>query len=175
MVNECETAFNGIIDDARTGYNPNTAGERLAELQAMAAECDPAIGPWAFSQEGLFSVLEGTVAAGGDCTPTDVVDNPDYAALLSCADDTTCRLSISLAGLKGKCGAPSGVGGSCWTELECAADLYCDGTDITGGDCVARQPNSSACGNDTQCQSLTCTNDVCADPTVNGSYCLNPA
>ncbi|MEE8409665.1 MAG: hypothetical protein V3T05_08670 [Myxococcota bacterium] len=175
----CKNDREPIAVDSRTGYNATTAGTKLGELYALAAVCDPSAGTWAFSDDGFFAVLDGTIASGGDCTPTEILPNLDAAALLACDSGNVCAMTV-VVGLplvvSGVCAAPSASGGACFTDLECDTDLWCDPPNkflSGGGTCADREVNGTSCADGAECLTLTCTGSTCADATINDAYCLN--
>jgi hypothetical protein len=156
--------------DARTGYSATGAAAKLNELQAKLVSCDQAIGEWLVAADGLVAVFEGTVDAGGDCTPA---GDTDAAALLSCKPGSVCRVSPVLLSAKGTCGAEKSSGEGCVSELECAQGLRCDPPkDIISGQCKARLPDGQGCVDNSDCESLLCAGGSCTPRSQDAVYCL---
>ena len=153
--------------DARTGYSPTRAAEKLNELSAKLASCDQAIGEWLVASDGLVAAFEGTVDAGGDCTPSGA---NDAAALLSCKGGSVCR--VTPFPLVGTCGAEKSSGEGCVSELECSEGLRCDPPKALNGQCSARLPDGQRCSDNSDCESLLCAGGTCAGRTQDAVYCL---
>jgi len=162
----CQSFFGAIVGDARTGYNPAQAGVFLARGKAYASSCDPAVRAWAGTDSGFASIFDGTVALGGDCTPSSLLDPVELiVAAVECADPNACAVRATPA-LTGTCQARVGAGAVCATNIECTDGLRCN-----GGSCGAKVADGSPCTGDGDCQSNKCTVGVCEVNTVNSVYC----
>jgi hypothetical protein len=170
---DCETSLTPIFTDSRTGYSSARARERIDDLLAMTAACDPAAAAWTVTRAGLLGVMEGTVALDGNCSPA---YSGDLAPGMVCLAPQSCLLEQVVMTFEGTCGAARGLGGDCFTDLECQDGLYCEPPNNWfggGGSCTARLANGGSCGdNDTACLSWSCEAGLCAVATANSTYCL---
>ena len=122
--------------------------------------------------------MKGSVAPEGDCAPasTDslVPSTADSAiALASYAQIEThaCRPGL----LSWLCEPRSGVGGDCFTDINCQDGLYCDNPDLSLGshECLERKSGGESCQNPNECVSMACKGGICADGgDVQATYCL---
>jgi hypothetical protein len=171
-------AKDGHVDDitlnTKAGFNAERAADALAQFEEMASKCDTTVADFGADPDGLMSMVQGTVAAGGKCSPP--VTGGDAAAagaLASCQNAATTACLPSSA-LTWTC-APRGVAGAkCFTDLNCQNGFYCPNPDlqINMTNCLARKELGGSCAQDNECVSLTCIAGTCAAPTTQSAYCL---
>ncbi len=166
---QCRTAAAELLDDPRTGYDPDVAGATLSRARAYVDACDPAFLSWYGSRDGLYAPLLGTVEAGGVCSASVM---PTIAAFFACVDDDlTCRFSAT----NWTCSARVPMGEACTTIFDCEEGLFCEGLDRLGV-CRPRRADGRPCdeldenGAD-ECQSGVCFEGVCLTPTAQELYC----
>lgn len=165
---DCLADLQAPASDGRTGYDPAIARAELDELAARLATCDSSIGPWFVSHQGLLRIYQGTVASGGDCSPSSASDT---VPVLSCVAPAVCRLRPLPLG--GTCGAARTQGDSCVTEIECADGLRCNPPESLNGQCAPRLATGMGCTIDGDCTSLICEGNQCVDATVDRVYCFD--
>jgi hypothetical protein len=168
-----ELMLDRIGTNAATGFDAAAAEASYTELERRASECDPTVAAWGGSPEGLRTIFKGTIAAKGECTPTTLTPEAPAAALVSCADAEkyACVYTDPLG--VWTCEERSAMGGTCITDNNCIADLYCV-TNTVGipGTCQPRKASGESCALPTECLSLFCKKNVCVDADQQAAYCL---
>jgi hypothetical protein len=166
----CRTNLQVFLDDPRTGYDPQVAGEVVARGVALAADCDPDIADWAVND--VLTVLRGTAVQGTTCRPRDADDLP---ALFQCRveDNLVCRPEDSPL-LNWVCQGKSAEGGPCVASMHCQDGLYCDGGGglFIAGTCQRRLGIGSTCTLNDQCATFVC--DETCQPKDTRIYCEDP-
>ncbi len=168
----CVQDVQGPATNSRTGYDPVVARAVLNDLAAKTGTCNPDIGQWFVSHQGLLKMYQGTVQVGGDCTPA---NSSDAVSVLSCQVPAVCQLSVSGFEAVGTCGTVRSPGDSCLSEIECQDGLRCDPPEDPSGECKSRRSNGSSCDVDGDCESLICEGSDCVPNTVNRVYCFKGA
>jgi hypothetical protein len=167
----CRTNLQVFLEDPRTGYDPQVAGEVVARGVALAAECDPDIADWAVND--VLTVLRGTAVRGTTCRPRDADDLP---ALFQCRveDNLVCRPEGSPLLSDWICQGKSAEGGPCVASLHCQDGLYCNsaGDLFIAGTCEQRLSTGASCTSNDQCATFVC--DVTCQPKDTRIYCSNP-
>jgi hypothetical protein len=185
-VSACETDVrgscqqDGLVDDIaadpKAAFDAAQALVVFTELERLASQCDPAIAAFGEAHDGLRSIFRGTVAAGGDCRPSNVLSmDMAAAALASCTDHRSQACVPSLSSWT--CTPHSVVGGHCFSDINCQLGLYCDNPDfsLSGADCAQRKPVGTSCMADNECQSLFCRGRSCVAADAQAAYCLAAA
>jgi hypothetical protein len=140
----------------------------------MANNCDPDVVFWGSSQDGLRGILKGTIAAGGDCTPANILQLEKIgAALFSCADSANYYCLPRAQGAW-TCETPAGLDTMCFSDVNCIQGLYCDNPQgfPGAGICKERKENGSTCSALNECTSLACRNGKCVVNDTQTAYCL---
>ncbi len=178
MLQGCTTQL--MIDDIAanpiTGFDAIFATAAFTHYEDITSKCDPGVAAWGESVDGLRGILRGTRNAGQSCTPaTTSLSNkvPAAAALASCNDLATQAClprNITLW----SCAPKNGVGGNCFSDVNCTAGLYCDNPKfkLTGTTCKTRKADGTACVNPNECASLFCKKSVCAPTSQQAAFCL---
>jgi hypothetical protein len=184
---ECKTSMKSFCTDSlyidRISQEPTIgfdvdAGEAAFDAYELkASQCDPNIVSWGTSMNGFRSMLKGTIAAGGDCTPSNVLDvEKDGAALFACKDAPTyaCLPPPSVVGVTWTCEKPRGAGESCFWEANCLDGLWCEDLDGVPGDgvCRDRKELNAGCTTSNECKSLACSGGKCIPADAQTAYCL---
>lgn len=153
VVEDCETRLLPVVGDPRVGYDPVRAatvfarGRRLTDPLACSLEF---VDWYASNEEGVLSLLQGTVLVGQDCSP---MHETDVAALYSCRS-SACQF---VGGGVFRCAPRACPGEQCVGELACAGGLYCTSTFIGSiGRCSPRLPPREPCTSDAECESYVC-------------------
>lgn len=161
---------------ASTGFDAARAKAAFTQFEALAAACDPSIAAYGIDPNGLRGIVQGTIAAGATCNPTNQSDTVQIAAALaSCAGPSTQACLPSDTG-DWTCTALSPPGGPCFTDVNCQSG-YCDNPTLalTGGACAPRKAAGAGCGLPNECLSFRCDNYACAAEGVQTAYCLAAA
>ncbi len=153
----CANFIGGYATDSRNNYDPQRAAEVIAEGAALAETCDEDIVKWFATRDGIARVLRGTIPEAQGCSAL----NGTY---LACVRPLACRGG---AAVLGTCRPLAEEGEPCDGDLECVEPLQCD-----VGACRARRANGSMCEGIYDCESLTCTEMICAPGT--DTYCIDP-
>jgi hypothetical protein len=166
----CMDFIEPLIDDPRTAYDPQRAGDLIAEANTIAEGCDPAIAEL-FTYD-LLDIFRGSSLDRTICINATQIANEQYAGLLSCSREAglTCRPNPAPLG-DWTCQDFSTTGGACMHYVHCQRGQYCAGPNIfTTGTCMLRRGIGSPCETADQCESLNCSTGMCRrlDQTV---YC----
>lgn len=175
----CATALSSLINDPRTGYDPEEAGYQLAYARDLVSRCDPAIAAWQSRFDGLVAPLRGTVPEGELCNPIIPESFPerrlDTPRFYSCVGELACRPTTSIE--EWRCLERGGRGTTCVGLGDCEEGLTCTVVSDTRAECGDRLPDGASCATDAQCQSYacaTCAAGACTctpDDTVEQVYC----
>jgi hypothetical protein len=164
--------IDAVAADPKVGLDQAGADAALAEFQQRTSTCDSGVAAWAVSQQGFPRSYDGTIAAGGDCTPPNGLGASQTqvaVALASCQDaaSTACLPTETTW----SCAPRAAAGGPCFTDLNCQAGLYCmSGSGTFDGTCAARKADGQACVQDSECTSILCRGDVCVSDQQS-AYC----
>jgi len=165
--------FDEIAMQPAAKFDAANAERVFTEIERRASQCDVGIAPYGESPEGLGSMFLGTVGAGGNCRPSNLLQKAaSGAALVSCTERTT---EACLPGtVNWKCTPFVDAGGACFSDANCLAGLYCNnpGLALTGGKCIVRKAVGASCGQPNECESLYCKGGSCVAADVNAAYCL---
>lgn len=166
--------LDAISLDPLSGFDAARAAEALAEVECLAAKCDPGVSAYTLSSAGLRGAFRGSRPAGADCSPA-VPPYSDWGsaaiALASCrAIETTACLPTEDFGLIGStswtCAPRGAVGAPCLTHLNCKDGLTCSngpGAWVGSlGTCAEGRPPGLLCDVNGQCASLFCVGGICA-------------
>jgi hypothetical protein len=151
----------------------------------MTEACDPSLTTYVISAAGLRGVLRGSVPLGGVCFA-----NSGFAGLnfVSCRDPelNTCTVESTVVPETPRCRPRVAAGGLCYSPDDCALSddpevaRYCPLDQTVGNVCQHRKDAGEPCQLPIECKSLTCVNvpyfgtaRVCADATVDNTYCLS--
>jgi len=156
---DCRGLLRGAaFTDGRVLVDETLLEQFLMQVEADNSACI-AVG---HSPIGVFN---GTLPAGGDCSPTLADPSPAFA----CRPELFCHLSDLSGGVgTGTCVARAGAGEPCQAhELgdQCEDGLYCarPSFDVADGTCAARKPAGALCMASQECQSpLVCDDGQCA-------------
>ena len=148
-------------------WDEEAAYRALMEGQAfLDDDCSLAVQDWYVDRDGFFAPIEGTRAAGADCTPPSSSETDLLASVLSCVDGQAC---IRGAG-RWSCIAPSGLGDACTFAFDCADS----GARCAGIPNVCQDPgvaDGALCGRNDACESLICSRARCQPVTADSIYC----
>jgi hypothetical protein len=158
---ECQPAFDGVaFRDGRVRYDAEAAGDILANVQAMTADC----GEIQIGDDALRTVFIGTLTNGADCSAV----GDDFSPTLACSPGLQCDFDFVTR--RGSCRTAAGAGASC--EMNpCQDGLDCDFETMT---CVAPLPDGSECTFGSDCASSFCDDaSMCAPDPDGGAddYC----
>lgn len=175
----CRDSYQQYIDDPRTGYDPQTAGEVVAEGMAYVETCDPDILEWYVERSGFQRALRGTVAPGDVCTPTNTMlnENFDIGALFSCeGSERACvcqggDVDCALGTPQWNCLTRAHDGGHCILYWDCEDGLRCDHSNISMPHCAARKPVGASCSDPSECESLACYMSQCQPRNRDNGFC----
>lgn len=175
-----EAYFDNIAENSLTGFDATRATTAFETFEELAAECNPGIAVWARSDDGLRSMLYGTVAPKGNCAPDATSDDPlaPAFALASCKDPTkyACQPRATNdddGNPDWTCDARSDVDGSCFTDANCQQDLYCNNQqNMVGAKCRPRKDEGRACNGVEECASFVCEDNKCVATSREKAYCL---
>lgn len=171
-----DTNLDAIAADPVAGFDATKAATAFTEFERLASICDANIAAYAASPTGLRGIVQGTVAAGGTCTPTAPSDPINIAASLASCLDPAAQACMTAASGAWTCKALAGDGGACFSDVNCTTGLYCDNPTYTfaGGTCKARKTAGTSCQLSNECASFSCTvaTHTCAAPGVQTAYCL---
>ena len=158
---------------AASGFDPDAALE-LNRFEQLASRCDPSISAFAEASEGLLSMMQGTVAAGGDCSPGVTVDAAGIAAAVVSCKNIAKTACLPQNAASWTCTVRGAVGASCFTDVNCEEGLYCPNpnSDIGTKMCSERKPKDSDCVMPNECESLYCQGGSCVAATAQSAYCL---
>ncbi len=131
------------IDAGRVTYDPNFAGSCLSQARALSCRSFAAGGGLAEIDDCL-SALQGRIANGSPCTTSQECSDG------SCSGDI-CVADTPLVA----------IGGTCSGAAVCVSSGFC-----RDGNCVADLADGAACDEANQCQSATCTSNVCVPSLV---------
>lgn len=175
-----QTQYNGchntVYLDAITtnpvaGYDITKAQAAFTQFETLASQCDPGVAAWAISMSGLRGIVAGTLGAGGNCTPPNLLDKANAAGYLAAClngDTTACNPNAAWT-----CAPRTGVGTACFTDVNCLDGLYCNKPSLlANGTCTARKSDGTTCAGGNECTSLMCKGGVCVAATRDAAYCL---
>lgn len=168
--------LDAISAQAPSAFDSSAAEAAFLELADRVSRCEVDVLRWLPSETGLRSIFKGTLRAGESCNPVGgVTGSPSgvAAALSSCvhADGLAC-LPQGLLGAW-TCAPKQATGQPCITEDNCADNGACNNFDQPAlGVCVERLPLGAVCAFGAECESLYCKSEVCAEPDMDGVYCL---
>jgi hypothetical protein len=140
-----------------------------------AKQCDASAPAWALSADGFRGAFTGTIAAGGDCEPMGGLeaDLADITVALASCTDPGNQACLPTESAGWSCAARSAAAGPCFTDLNCADGLYCEGALTTAGVCTAQKAMGEACSTPNECTSTLCAGGSCAAADdVQAAYCL---
>ncbi|MET0387651.1 MAG: hypothetical protein ABW321_16900 [Polyangiales bacterium] len=164
-----------IASNPVTGFDRNATRTFLDELERRSEACDPEVGAWFISPQGLRGILKGTIGPGASCKPpgADLSNRPVMAAALgSCQQsETHACLPGSLLG-NWTCEPKGGAGSNCATDDNCLAGLFCEDADPLGRCAQRRQVGAECTEGLTECSSLYCSNERCVPPDAEVAFCL---
>ncbi len=168
----CEQTVGVMIRDVRLGYLPARAGALIAAVQAAGASCGAL--PGAREVRAMFV---GTAAERANCSPPNNALASLAIAQASCANQTTCRLSLRADGVSaGVCERRMGDDSACSHPFDCPLEQNCalgaDWQPSQWGRCESPRTNGAPCREDVQCASNYCSpGNVCATRTP-AAFCL---
>lgn len=176
QLSDCDTMTmaDDVAADPVTAFDAAQAMVVFAELERLASICDPAFAAFGESFDGLRSMFRGTVAASGDCRPNSVLDKAMAgAALASCTDHRSQACMPSLTSWR--CQPHSAAGGECFSDVNCAAGLFCDNPNfsLSGAECMPRKAIGQSCSLANECESLFCEGGMCVVADAQVAYCLS--
>jgi hypothetical protein len=173
----CSLLAGSLAARPETGYDGVQANAVLAEIDAFAASCDPAVVPWTFARSGFYRLFQGSIELGQACS-LEGSELEQFAAALSClGDDNTCLVN----GARADCAARSSAEGPCATDFDCVDGHFCQRPDVGGrGICRIQQADDALCrpGANSSCASFFCNPTVgdvtgrCVTPPAEQLYCL---
>ena len=163
----CQSAVGPFVEDGRTGYDEERAGEMIAEGRRLYRDgCNLGVVDWlAFGNpDGLLSVFEGTAPMGVGCSFID-------ASFLSCRQPLVCRGNL----LFPRC-QPTLADGTepCMNQdWACGPDSHCPG--VEPATCAPRLADGEPCAEGADCESLVCgmASMIC-EPRTPDVYCQDP-
>ncbi len=168
----CMDSLGAMVGDPRVGYVPERAGALVARVRERAASCFET----PLSLPELDVIFEGTVPAGGDCSPgasDGVVRTAElHRAAVACEDFASCRLRAAWDGSPlGTCEPRERAGDDrCSHPYDCGDGTFCDlpsGWRIGDwGRCVALREDGWACESDLECASGDCGDGTCGAPAA---------
>jgi hypothetical protein len=172
-----------ISTSPAAGFDPAHAAAAFTELERLASQCDPSIGTYAATTQGLVGIFKGTTGPGGGCGPGGSVFDPPSkeqaaVALASCSSiETSACMPPSDTSLDWKCSPKAGAGAECLTDLNCQAGLYCLNPKLAAGDfglgsCNARKAPGSPCAAGNECTTFYCVAGACGMAEAQAAYCL---
>ena len=95
-----DAMFDSIAGQKAAGFDAAQAKVAFTELERLASTCDLSIDEYSAGKDGLRTIFKGTIAPGGDCTPTNPADKAMAGgALASCTmnDDYACLPNVAAA------------------------------------------------------------------------------
>jgi hypothetical protein len=178
-----ELQFDLIATEPVAGFDAEMTAQALTHFEQMAADCDPDIGVWGASMDGLRRMLQGTVEPGGSCMPPpDAIPSvASYgAALASCRQISThaCLFAgdgpIPLPPTSATCTERGQQGAICFVDTNCIDTLYCENPDgqYSTGSCAVRKPVGASCASGLECESRFCNAGSCNERTQQTAFCL---
>jgi hypothetical protein len=180
-----ELFIDAISLDPITGFSPSHTEAAFSAFEQRSSLCDPGVALWASTVAGLRGILQGTKAAGANCTPAtaELLQNVKVAGhLASCANPaaTACLPAGGLPAPPWLCTARGGPGSTCFSDVNCTDGNYCpnprlDLPSSSGPRCLARKAAGQACTEANECLSLTCRGRLCVTATAQTAFCLTPA
>lgn len=164
--------FDQIAGQTSAGFDQDQARVVLDQFEQLASECDPSVATFGVSQDGLRSMFRGTIAPGGNCRPSNVLDKVmGGAALSACtsSEDQAC-LPSSTTWL---CTERAGAGGKCFTNINCLPGFYCPNPDLdlAGASCMEDKAEGEDCAAHNECESLYCVGGKCVPADQQLAYC----
>jgi len=159
----CNKDFAPLLEDNRIHYDEKAAGELVTAIKSFSDTCNTS--ETVFRDIGIFNngdqrilsdnlsrVFNGTVKAGGDCSPA--TDDIYVQRLFVCISGVQCYRDYSGEGYRDTCMMPVKVNGDC-SSAPCKYGLYCDDIDL---EYVCRQMKDDgvSCHGAEQCKSGGC-------------------
>ena len=170
-----ELLLDFVSDESEVGFDAEQAEQTFAELERLAADCDPSIASFGASHDGLPALFSGTVQPGGNCAPLIAVNEVMVAAAVA-----SCRRHETHACLPRntmwRCDPLSDEDGRCFTDINCSVGLFCDnpGYDLQNVHyCLAQRDLGEPCELANECSSLVCKGKQCVEATIQAVYCLD--
>jgi hypothetical protein len=177
----CKTAMKAAcvdglyLDDISTnpiaGFDAARAEAAFTEFEHLASLCDPGVGAWGVTVDGLRGITQGTLESGSNCAPPDPTKPRAAAAYLAaCKNPETTACLPTYLGFS--CAARRDVGKQCFSDVNCVDGAYCDNPDfptLPNGLCKQRKPDGQPCSKGNECASLSCFGSVCDQQKA---YCL---
>lgn len=176
MTDAC--AKDGHVDDItlnmKAGFNEERAADALTQFEEIASKCDTTVADFGTDPDGLMSMVQGTVAPGGKCSPPITGGDAAAAGALASCQNAATTACLPSSALNWTCAPRGGAGAKCFTDLNCQNGFYCPNPDlqINMTNCLARKELGGSCAQDNECVSLTCIAGTCAAPTTQSAYCL---
>ena len=149
VVDDCEGDVNDPVEAGRFKFDANAAGNCVASLEAIIADCS--VGDDANWPAACDAMLVGAVPTGGTCDGGD-----ECTGDLECINDKCTRMPTR---------GETCVDGSCAEDLYCRDDNRCHAYAGLGVSCAA---SDVYCGDDLHCSSV---NDTCAPYPTQGQSC----
>jgi len=167
---QCGTVVGLVLSRDYLQWDEEAAFRALMQGQAFIDDdCNPNLQDWLVDLDGFFSPVQGTRAAGAECTPSDPSNATEVlASVLSCQDGSRCIRG----GGRWSCVAPSALGDPCSFAFDCAdAGARCAGGLFNKTCQIPGEAVGTACLLPDECQSLICTRARCQPVTQDAIYC----
>lgn len=174
----------GALGDSRTGYDPQIAGEVIAEATYMVQSCDLSFAHWLTQRDGFLRFLTGTVSEGLPCLENTPLTMVPASAFFRCSGGGGCFVEgvpMHLGEVTGTCRPQAADGRECQSDLDCRDGAYCANTPpdgaTSGRSCRRQGVPGDHCTGDAMCASGVCScsgvlcSGMCQSPTRVSVYC----
>jgi hypothetical protein len=163
----CREAILGRLEDMQPcTQNSSCKSGLCGQVTAEGSTCVPRQNPSVVAGKEGDSCLD-TCEAPGHCPPVGG-DGPLTVCYRS--EGLFCGAMSDAFGAPladGRCQRLLKLGQACQETRECSAGFFCQGV------CVAPRVNGASCRADSECQSLACADNVCADSDFSEAECTS--
>lgn len=171
---EDQLMFDAIASAPQAAFSAEHASMAYEEIERLASECDPTVAAFGESIAGLRGMFAGTLAVSSSCLPLNPTFREEVAKSLASCSDPEHNACLPMSVINWVCTPRAGVGGHCFTDVNCTPGLFCDNPDfnLAGSDCAERKEIGTPCGLPNECKSLFCKGGQCVEATAQTAYCL---